>query len=187
MTYERFIWTATFLLTLLGLCGISDAARAQSGRGTMGIATASPPEQLAFVQDVRAEVGQAERELTRMLDQQRKNDDPNAVECLTTRLTSVQALSRVLETAQTSLVGALAAGAEERSTHELRKVTVAMTKTRSLLGEAQRCAAGQRFELGSTTTDVSQDEALTSNDAFVVPEFSDLDTNVDPPQVSPFL
>jgi len=177
-----------FVFVVLGLCGIPGAALAQSpgesGDG-VAIAAATPPEQLAFVQDVRGEIADAEKQLARMLDQQRKQDDANAVECLVVRLTSVQALSKVTLAAQTSLVNALAAGADERAVHELRKVTVAMTKTRALLGEAQRCAAGQQYESGTTTTDVSQD--LTSSDAFVVPEITPLDTNVDPPQVSPFL
>lgn len=176
------------VVALLALV-LSGTAFAQApGRGDgVAIANATPPEKLAFVQSVRSEIQAAEKQLTRMLDQQKKQNDPNAVECLVTRLTSVKALSRVTEGAQTALVGALASQAEERAGHELRKVTVAMTKTRALLGEAQRCAAGQRFETGTTTTNVSQDQDLTSSDAFVVPEISDLDTSVDPPQVSPFL
>jgi len=173
------------LFLIAAFLALPRAALAQSADDGLAVAGSSPPDQIAFVQDVRGEIGQAEKQLQRLLEQQQKQDDPNAVECLVTRLTSVQALSKVTTAAQTSLVSALAAGAEERAMHELRKVTVAITKTRALVGEAQRCAAGTSFESGTTTTDVSQD--LTSNDAFVVPEITPLDTNVDPPQVSPFL
>ncbi|MEO0602028.1 MAG: hypothetical protein AAF211_11375 [Myxococcota bacterium] len=171
---------AWFFLALPG------RALAQSGDDDgLAMANASPPEQIAWVQDARAEIGAAEKTLARMREQQEKQDDANAVECLVTRLTSVQALRKVTTSAQTSLVSAVAAGSQERVLHELRKVNVALTKTRSLVGEAQRCAAGQAFETGITTTDVTQE--LTSSDAFVVPEITPLDTNVDPPQVSPFL
>ncbi len=165
------------------LLGLPRVARADDG---LAIASATPPEQIAWVQDARGEISDAGRQLARMREQQEKQDDANAVECLLTRLTSVQALEKVTLAAQTSLVSAIAVGSDERALHELRKVTVALTKTRALVGEAQRCAAGQSFESGTTTTDVTQED-LTSSDAFVTGDAPPIEASVDPPQVSPFL
>ena len=80
---------------------------------------------------------------------------------------------------------AIAAGLDEKANHEFRKVAVAVSKTRMLLAEAQRCATDQQVEPGQTLVD--WESALADETDLDNLDVTDFTIGNDPPQVSPFL
>lgn len=148
-------------------------------------ASTSPQEKISYAEDSNQEIREGEKQISRLLEQARKDNDVEAIECLINRLTSVRALLQVSEGAEAAMRDAITAGEEEKANHEFRKVAVAVSKTRMLLAEAQRCAADQDLESGTTV--VEWFDQLSEGDPFDEVEINDLDISVDPPQVSPFL
>ncbi|MBX2800303.1 MAG: hypothetical protein KTR31_21670 [Myxococcales bacterium] len=140
---------------------------------------------MGYAEDSNAEIREGERQVSRLLEQARKDGDLEAIECLISRLTSVRALLQVSERAEGSMRDAITAGEEEKANHEFRKIAVAVSKTRMLLAEAQRCAADQDMESGTTVVEWS--DQLTEGDPFEAVEISPFDVSIDPPQLSPFL
>lgn len=148
-------------------------------------ASTSPQEKIAYAEDSNQEIREGEKQIARLLEQARKDTDIEAIECLINRLTSVRALLQVSESAEASMRDAITAGEEEKSNHEFRKIAVAVSKTRMLLAESQRCAADQDLESGTTV--VEWFDQLNDSDPFTDVEINDLEISVAPPQVSPFL
>ncbi|MEZ4235974.1 MAG: hypothetical protein R3F59_07380 [Myxococcota bacterium] len=145
----------------------------------------TPAEKIAYAEVSTAEIRDAEKQITRLLEQARKDDDAEAIECLVNRLTSVRALLQVCESSQVAMRDAIAAGLDEKADHEFRKIAVAVSKTRMLLAEAQRCASEQQVEPGQTLVDW---EAALSNEGDLDPlDVTDFTLGLEPPQVSPFL
>ena len=140
---------------------------------------------MAYAEASNQEIREAEKQIARLLEQARKDGDAEAIECLINRLTSVRALLQVSESAEVSMRDAIAAGEEEKANHEFRKIAVAVSKTRMLLAEAQRCAADQDLASGQTLVD--WESRLDDGGDFGEVDVNDLDIAVDPPQVSPFL
>lgn len=148
-------------------------------------ATTSPQEKIGYAEASNQEIRDAEKTITRLLEQARKDADAEAIECLVNRLTSVRALLQVSESAETAMKDAIAAGIDEKANHEFRKIAVAVSKTRMLLAEAQRCASDQQVESGTTLVD--WESAIADEDDLGDLEIDDFDIGLDPPQVSPFL
>ncbi|MEQ1503626.1 MAG: hypothetical protein ABMB14_15415 [Myxococcota bacterium] len=148
-------------------------------------ATTTPAEKITYATSSNEEIRDAEKQITRLLEQARKDADAEAIECLINRLTSVRALLQVSESAEVMMRDAIAAGGEEQANHEFRKIAVAVTKTRMLLAEAQRCASDQVVESGTTLVD--WESALADEDDLDDLAITDFDIGLDPPQVSPFL
>lgn len=148
-------------------------------------ATTTPQEKIAYAEASNQEIRDAEKTIARLLDQARKDADAEAIECLVNRLTSVRALLQVSESAEIAMKDAIAAGTDEKADHEFRKIAVAVSKTRMLLAEAQRCASDQQVESGTTLVD--WESAIADEDDLGDLEIDDFDIGLDPPQVSPFL
>ena len=145
----------------------------------------SPQDKLSYAEDSNFEIREGERQISRLLEQARRDGDIDAIECLISRVTSLRALLGVSQGAEGALRDAITAGEDAKADHEFRKIAVAVSKTRMLLAEAQRCAADQELESG--TTIVEWDENLVESDPFEENQVSDFDISVDPPDVSPFL
>jgi DNA-binding phage protein len=177
---------AALLATLLL---VPVALQAQDPTGVISdlerTATTTPAEKIAYAESSNQEIRDAEKQITRLLEQARKDSDAEAIECLQNRLTSVRALLQVSETAEVSMRDAIAAGAEEKANHEFRKIAVAVSKTRLLLAEAQRCASDQQVESGSTLVD--WESALAEENDLDDLDIDDFDIGLDPPQRSPWL
>ena len=145
---------------------------------------AEPAEMLAFTEDANREMDLASQQLKQLLGEARKSGDVEAIECLTARNGSIQILANVGKGAESSLKDALAGGRMARAELEFRKVTVAVSKTRVLLAESQRCASGQDASPGSTSLALNSQNVIP--DDFDEVQISDLDVSVSPPQTSPF-
>jgi DNA-binding phage protein len=183
-------WGAGAILLAVIALGVRDA-RAQEDP-TTGVtselertASATPQEKIAYAEVSNEEIRDAEKQIVRLLEQARKDNDPEAIECLVNRLTSVRALLQVSVSSEVAMRDAIAAGLDEKANHEFRKIAVAISKTRMLLAEAQRCASEQQVEPGQTLVDW---EAALADEGDLDPlDVTDFTLGLDPPQVSPFL
>jgi len=180
-----------FLLLSLAVLAGGAEALAQDGPPT-GVASeiertasTSPQEKIAYAQDSNEEIREAERTVTKLLEQGRRDSDAEAIECLSNRLTSVRALLQVSESAEESMTVSIAGAEGEKASHEFRKIAVAVSKTRMLLAEAQRCASDQ--DLASGTTLVDWVSHLEDDGLGFVDGLDDLNIDIDLPDVSPFL
>lgn len=183
MKYGRPLLAGIALLALLATggralgqvqAGVSDLERA---------ATTTAQEKIAYAESANVEIRDAVRQITRLLEQARKDTDADAIECLISRLTSVRALLQVSESAEISMKNSIAAAEEEKANHEFRKIAVAVSKTRMLVAEAQRCAADQQLESGTTLVDWT----TVLGEGGSLPDVTLTTTNIEPPPVSPFL
>lgn len=152
MTSFRTLATGAFLALLVGGVAIAQEPTGVSSE-VERTASTSPQEKIAYAEASNTEIREAEKQISRLLEQARKDGDAEAIECLINKLTSVRALLQVSESAEVSMRDAIAAGEEEKANHEFRKIAVAVSKTRQLLAEAQRCAADQDLESGTTLVD----------------------------------
>jgi DNA-binding phage protein len=148
-------------------------------------ASTSPQEKIAYAESSNQEIRDAEKQIARLLEQARKDGDDEAIECLMNRLTSVRALLSVSEASEIAMKDALAAGLEEKADHEFRKIAVAISKTRMLLAESERCASDQTVESGTTLVD--WESALADEPDLDDVVITDFDIGLDPPEVTPFL
>jgi hypothetical protein len=175
------------LLTLLSTILVADAI-AQDPTGVSSdierTATTSPQEKITYAENSNQEIREAEKEIAKLLEQSRKDGDAEAIECLVNRLTSVRALLQVSEAAEVAMKDALANGDDERANHEFRKIAVAISKTRMLLAEAQRCSSDQSLQSGATITEWEVEGVDPVNPD--PPDFSTTGIGLTPPPVSPF-
>ncbi len=150
-------------------------------------ATTTPQEKLDYAAASLTDVRDALRELQRHADAARRDNEIERLQCLNTRLTSLRTLQTVTESASAAMNAALIAGEAERADHELRKIAVARTKTRELLGEGQACVVGaDAMQSGETTVIVEGALEETSESLEQVP-YDPFDLGMDPPSASPFL
>jgi hypothetical protein len=142
-------------------------------------------EKLAYAAAAVQEIGDAERQIEKMLVQLRaKKADAENVECVVRALTLVKALKQVATTGETNLKVAVNEGNEEKAAHEWRKVGVALEKTRQLFAEAQRCSSSNDLESGTTLVDWANVEEFV--DQFLEADIDDFDIDVAPPSITPF-
>jgi hypothetical protein len=175
-------WIALVALLLAG-----GSARGQDPTGVSDLeraASSTPQEKIAYAESANAEIEEGVRAINRLLEQARKDADADAIECLISRLTSVRALLQVSQSAEISMANAIAAAEDEKANHEFRKIAVAVSKTRMLLAEAQRCASEQQLESGTTLVDWTTVLGVETGDP---PDVTLTTTNLEPPPVSPFL
>lgn len=189
MIPTRIIALGTAVALLVPVLAFTSVGQAQDPTGVTSdierTATTSPQEKIAYAETSNEEIRDAERAINRLLEQARKDGDAEAIECLVNRLTSVRALLQVSESAETAMKDAIAAGTEEKANHEFRKIAVAVSKTRMLLAEAQRCASDQQVESGTTLVD--WESAIADENDLDNLDIDDFDIGLDPPPVSPFL
>jgi len=169
--------------------GLGSGARAND-RGVAGdlerTATATPQEKLQYASDAAKEQRAAVVQVQKLADDARREGETERVDCVTARLTEIRALAQVTEASQAAMTEFLASGQRERADHVMRKIAVALGKTRQLVAEATGC-----FDDGATTaagdTTVRVEGGLTGEVDETAPIPLDvLDQGFDPPQQSPF-
>ena len=128
----------------------------------------------------------AAKAIGRMVDVARKDSSVEEVICLSTRLTSIRALLQVSEGADRALRDALAIQDNNKGNHEFRKIAVALTKTRQLVSESERCASDNVLRSGETSIQWKGGLESPEDDTADL-ETDLLDLGIDPPEVSPFL
>jgi hypothetical protein len=149
-------------------------------------ASTTPEEKLAYASVSNQEIAEAEKAVARSLEAARKGGDAQVVECLLSRLTAIRALQSVSERAEGAMKEALAAGSEEKANHEFRKIAVAVSKTRQLRAEANRCTQTDDGGAGASTIVDWESFLQDYGDVFDQYDLDDLDFGQDPPQISPF-
>ncbi len=183
------IRAAAYFGTFALLFGAIGTAFAQDPSGISSelerTATTTPAEKVAYAESSNNEISDAVATITTLLDSAKKDADVEALQCLTSRLASARALQQVSEGAETAMKDAISKGETDRADHEFRKIAVAVSKTRSLLAEAQQCTADQATEDGITnvTFFIDEDVELDEENAL---DIDDIDIGFDPPDVSPF-
>ena len=150
-------------------------------------AQTSPDEKLAYAEVSNKEIEEASKQVTKLLEAARRDSDLEGLQCLTSRLTSVRALGQVSTQAEATMKSALASGETERANHEFRKIAVAVSKTRILLAEAERCTTQTALVEGEGrlvewTTSLVGDQGEGE-----VWDLDALDVGNEPPDASPFL
>lgn len=174
-----------FALSLLSAAGPA-YAQDNLGLGTEleRVAALSAEGELEYVSRADVEIGDAIKVISRLLDTAKRSSDAESIQCLTSRLTAVRALHVVVKNSGQVTVTALGTGDAVRADHEVRKVAVALDKSRSLLSEAQRCGADQAVASGDTVISMSGGDFLSpgADD----PGSFDDDPLPEPPPITPF-
>jgi len=185
MTLRRAAIFGTFTL-LFGAIGTALA----DGPGGISselerTATTTPAEKAAYADSSTAEIAEAVSTISTLFQSAAKDADIEAQQCLSGRLASAKALKQVSQRASADMKNAISDGNSERADHEFRKIAVAVSKTRTLLAEAQQCSADQTTEDGITnvTFFVEDDVVIGGEDGN---DIDDIDIGFDPPDVSPF-
>jgi DNA-binding phage protein len=173
-------------LLLLGALTVGPAIAADPGGVSSEVArtaNTSPSEKRAYATASVQEIADADKHISKLLEAAKKDGDAQAQECLLFRQTAVRALRSVAEKAAAAMDEALEAGNSEKANHEFRKIAVAVSKTRMLRAEANKCA--DEDTVGGDSTIVDWQSFLEDvEDIFDEYDLDDLD--IVPPQVSPF-
>lgn len=178
-------WIPGLLALVLGL-GSPAFAQEPGVTGELErTATASPKEKIEYVERSLGEKRAAVKAVQKLLDDARRQGNAERVECLNERAPQLGALAQVTEMAQTSMKQALDSGQNERADHELRKVAVAVTKTRQLLLEAQACSDDAGLASGETRVSVSGGRGGEPDETDPL-RIDVMEHGFDPPQQSPF-
>lgn len=178
----------TTLLAALLCAGLAGPAFAQDS-GVSGdlerTATATPQEKLQYAQDAVEELRGAVTQTQKMLEDAQKNGETEQIECLAKRLNDLKTLAQVTESAEAAMRVSLEAGNQERASHEMRKIAVALSKARQLSLEAQACMDDSGVATGQTV--VQREGGFEGEEDETEPLTVDvLDQGYDPPDASPF-
>lgn len=145
------------------------------------VAQTTDDEKAAYADAANTEIADAVRQIARLLETARRGGDSDEIQCVTSKLTTVRALQQVSQAATTAMNDAIAAAEPEKADHNFRKVAVARSKSRGLVGEAQRCSSDQAGGQGDSLTEVGA--PVDQGETDVTPE----DTVEDVVPVSPYL
>jgi hypothetical protein len=148
-------------------------------------AQASPQEKAQYSADAAVELQASVKDVEKLAEEARREGDTEQVDCVNARLSQLRALAQVTEVAGAAMKDAMDAGQQERADHELRKIAVALSKSRQLTLEAQACVDDSGLASGETNVRVEGglDGEGDETDALDVDV---LDGGYDPPQQSPF-
>jgi len=179
------------LIGLFSLGGGFDAAQAQSavaaGEGALSEGLpGAPADKVKYATDATDEMRQAVKAVTKLVESERKSGDPEKLSCLSNRLTAIRALTQVSESAATRLQEALDVDNDtERADTELRKIVIALGKTRQLVLEADRCLSDSAQRSGETLVRWEGGVLAEEDDTSAI-ELDTPDIGGDAPSVSPF-
>jgi hypothetical protein len=149
-------------------------------------ASATPQEKVQYANDAVQEQRAALQQVEKLMEDAKRAGDTERTECLGERLSQIRALVQVTETAKGAMSEALDAGQRERADHEMRKIAVALGKTRQLVAESNGCLDDSGVATGDGTT-VRVEGGLEGEGDETDPLSVDvLDQGFDPPQQSPF-
>lgn len=117
--------------------------------------TSTPKEKLDFATKATEEIDSAVKTVEKLLEQAKKENDKEAIECLNRKLTPMRALREVATMTSNNMQQFLASNDTVHTEQEFRKIAVALTKTREFLAEAQQCVAASGGQPGKTASSVS--------------------------------
>ncbi len=135
-------------------------------------ATTTPKEKLDFATKSGEEIDSAVKTVEKLLEQAKKENDKEAIECLNRKLTPMRAIRDVATLTSNNMQQFLASNDTVHAEMEFRKIAVAVSKARSFLAEAQQCVAASGGQPGKTASSVT----ATSDDLIDV---SDVGTDVE--------
>ena len=148
-------------------------------------AKASPQEKAQYAADAVVELQASVKEVEKLAEDARREGNPDQLECVGARLSQLRALAQVTEVAKGAMADAQSAGDQDRADHELRKIAVALSKSRQLSLEAAACVDDSG--LASGETNVRVEGGLDGEGDETDPLDVDvLDGGYDPPDQSPF-
>ena len=195
MTWIRLLAAGSLAVLL------STSAWAQDSSGISSelerTASTTPAQKIDYAAASTTEIEEALGRVDRLVEDLQEDPTNGNLECVTVRQASIRALLSVSNTAENQMkqaLGILAGGddpdqkerAVDKADHEFRKIAVAVSKTRMLLAEAQRCVGGEALADGEVSVDVLIDDDMSGAED----EPSDIgqtDVGFDPPDASPFI
>lgn len=181
------------LLLMLFGAFLASAAWADDPTGASGelerVAGTTPPEKLAYATAAIDEMRDDIKSTTKMLELAQRADvseeeKNRRIQCINNHLTSMKALDAVSESAATAMKEDIANGDMELADHELRKIAVALEKTRQLYVEAQACD-DETQAAGVTTVTVSGAVGDATDTQGTT--YDELDVGSFAPETSPFM
>ena len=122
-------------------------------------------------------------QIVTLLTKAQQEGDPDHIQCVKDKQASSRAMVDVSVMAESAMQEALSGDSPARALTEYRKVSVALTKVRQFLAEAQSCV-GEEVEGGQVDVESTGDDAET--DEVAVTLMSDEDWETDPPNTTPF-
>ena len=147
-------------------------------------ASSSPQEKIDYAATSNEEIREIIKAVAKMVEDARRENAVEQLQCVNSKLIAIRSLQQVSEAAESAMNTALGEGNVERADHEFRKIAVALSKSRALRAEAERCGLDSGMESGDTIIDVEG-----GDDAEVDELREDVfegDIDFDPPEASPF-
>ena len=136
-------------------------------------------EKLAYAQETVKEIQGAIAQVKKEAEEARKAKDILKLNCLNEKLTDLNALAKVTETALAQLDGAIAKAQDDRTDHEFEKIVIARKRAQDLLREAKACTGEGIITTAEGMTSVTTSSDITGSDA---PDVADpSDPGVEPP------
>ena len=182
----RALATIAVLTALLGAA----SAVAQDSSGILSselekTANTTPDEKISYAASANAEIAEAYQTVTDLLERA-KEADSSTIQCVTARQASIKALQAVSHRAEQDMLDAINDRNTEKENHEFRKIAVAVSRTRMLLAEAERCLGGEQLTDGIVNIDlqIENDVSIIEDEGIDI-GYAD-DYFGDPPDVSPF-
>jgi hypothetical protein len=173
MRWKGLAWTA--------LCLLPFAAAVAQDTGDTGVlselervAATSDDEKVAYAEAANTEIADAVRQIARLLETVRRGGDGDEIQCVTSKLTTVRALQQVSQASTTAMNDAIASAEPEKADHNFRKVAVARSKARGLVGEAQRCSADQAGGQGDSLTEMDGAQVGDTQDSITDEDYTEI-------------
>lgn len=186
----KSILRSAVMVLALGLTGIPVAAAEDGENAQAGVAGALERMASASAEEKQAYAASANQEMSefvsvgrKLLEAARREGDVETIQCISERLSAMVSLQEVSATAEGQMNAALDAGETERSGHEVRKIAVALEKSRQLSAEAQACAG--KSKLSETDTILTWEGGVGSEDDLMNDETDPWWQ--EPNEVSPFM
>ncbi|MFK7929565.1 MAG: hypothetical protein AB8H79_15315 [Myxococcota bacterium] len=176
---------ASLLLVLSTSAGSAIAQDSGVSGDLERTATASPQEKLQYAADAVDELKATVKAAQKLMADAQGEGATDKVDCLSAKLSQLESLAQVTEAADSSMKQALESGNQERASHEMRKIAVALSKSRQLSLESQACVDDSGVAVGKTVLSAEggiegEEDETESLDVDV------MDQGFDPPQASPF-
>jgi hypothetical protein len=178
------------LLYLFGalLVGVAWADEPSATGDLERVAGTTSEEKVAYANNAVDEMRDGVKTVSKLLtDAQRdgegSEEQRTRLQCINNHLTSMKSLLAVSESAATSLQEDLSNGSSELADHELRKIAVALDKSRQLLSEADACN-NEDIASGVTTVTVSGAVGEVTDTQAVT--YDELEVGAYAPETSPF-
>ena len=124
-------------------------------------ANTTPEQKKGYVDAAKKEIAEAQETIQKLLQAaENASASTEAIQCLNQKKADVSMLSDVVSEAEAMMLEALEFREEPRAAHAVRQVAIALTSTRSKIGEAYSCTGEETVESGVTTIDYTAPDDL---------------------------